>query len=95
MAIQSLHSAHSDFEHGFENCSQVEPVIMIRRNDKHCFSDSASVPSNSQASKDEKVKKAWFRLEVNVHSGIQQRYPQFLGSLKDHNGNGNVANQKV
>ena len=47
------------------NCSPVEPVV-IRRNDKHCFSDSASVPSNSQASKDEKDKKAWFRLDSGL-----------------------------
>jgi len=72
LAIQSLLSTHSDFEHGFMNCSPVEPVV-IRRNDKHSFSDSASVPSNSQASEDEKVKKAWFNSK-----GVHQRYPHLL-----------------
>ena len=38
------------------NCPPVEPVV-IRRNDKQCFSNSALGPSNSQASKDEKDKK--------------------------------------
>ena len=56
MTIQFLLFTHSDFEHGSINCSPVDPVV-IRRNDKHCFNGSASVPSNLQASKDEKVKK--------------------------------------
>lgn len=76
MAIQSLLSTHSDFEHGFMNCSPVEPVV-IRRNVKHCLSDSASVPSNSQASKDEKVKKAYFNSKC-VGVGVHQRYPHLL-----------------
>ena len=74
MAIQSLLSTHSDFEHGFMNCSPVEPVV-IRRNDKHCFSDSASVPSNSQASKDEPRKHGEL---VNVYLGVSQKYPNLL-----------------
>ena len=45
--MQSLLSAHSDAKHGFMNCSPVEPVV-IRRKHKHFFSDSASIPSNSQ-----------------------------------------------
>ena len=56
VTIQFLLFTHSDFEHGSINCSPVDPVV-IRRNDKHCFSGFASVPSNLQASKDEKVKK--------------------------------------
>ena len=63
------------------NCPPVEPVV-IRRNDKQCFSNSALDPSNSQASKDEKDKKSWFRLVVNMHSGVQQRYPHLLGRLR-------------
>ena len=74
MAIQSLLSTHSDFEHGFMNCSSVEPVV-IRRNDKQCFSDSASVPSNSQTSKDEKVKNVMF------NSKSVRRSPSEISSL--------------
>ena len=74
MAIQSLLSTHSDFEHGFMNCSSVEPVV-IRRNDKQCFSDSASVPSNSQASEDEKVKNVMF------NSKCVRRNPSEISSL--------------
>ena len=46
--MQSLLSVHSDAEHGFMNCSPVEPVIM-RRKARHCFSASTPVPSDSQA----------------------------------------------
>ena len=74
MAIQSLLSMHSDFEHGFKNCSSVEPVV-IRRNDKQCFSDSASVPSNSQTSKNEKVKNVMF------NSKCVRRSPSEIASL--------------
>jgi len=74
LAIQSLLSTHSDFEHGFMNCSPVDPVV-IRRKDKHCFSDSASVPSNSQTSEDEKVK------NVGFNSKCVGRSPSEISSL--------------
>ena len=47
LAIQSLLSAHSDGEHFFINSSLVEPAVILLKN-KHRFSHSRSVPSNSQ-----------------------------------------------
>ena len=72
VTIQSLLTTQSDFEHGSEHssmsCSSVDPVV-IRRNDKHCFNGSASVPSNLQASKDEKVKKLNSTTEMSYGNG--------------------------
>ena len=68
VTIQSLLSTHSDFEHDSMNCSPVDPVV-IRRNDKHCLSGSASVPSNLQASKDEKVKKLNSTTKMSYDNG--------------------------